>query len=76
MDVWLYIVIFSWGSAIQHRYPMENIEACERAAASVTANISQGDESEAGIAAYCANDKGERYFKSTWWTDNRKHVDD
>lgn len=75
-NVWLYVIIFYWGNVREHRYEMPDLETCQKAVATMVFEANDGDENESGIAAYCATERTERRYSSTWWTDKRERVDD
>lgn len=74
MTIYLYVIIFYWGSAVEHRFEMPDMSACERAIEYSSSDYSIGAENEAGHVMFCATDVTERHYSATWWTDERKKV--
>lgn len=71
MDIFLYVVFFYWGTMQEYRFEMPDMETCIATIASSSSDYSIGAENEAGHVMFCATEKAERQYNSTWWTDKR-----
>lgn len=62
--VFLYIITWSWGHKAMDRVPTPSWQACVEIVETMNADISDGADTEAGIAVFCGGENMEHLNKA------------
>jgi hypothetical protein len=71
---YLYVILLVSGAGLNPsitRTPIGDLKTCLSVLEKTKVDVSRGNESESGFAAFCGQDV-ERYYGATWWRDEAK----